>query len=86
MVARRTGAKILPVSFYYTPQSAAVTILPPIEPVITADEEDDIKTNTQFVADRLQLGISRHPTDWHMLQPLWRADLDPNRGPRARET
>lgn len=85
VVAQRTGAIILPVSFYYTPKSAAATIMPPIEPVITGDEDQDIKTNTQLVADRLQQGIARHPTDWHMLQPLWRADLDPNRGPRARE-
>ena len=86
VVARRTGARILPVSFYYTPHSAAATILPPIEPVVTDDEDHDVKTNTQLIADQLQVGISRHPTDWHMLQPLWRADLDPNRGPRARET
>lgn len=85
VVSRRTNAKILVVSFYYTPQSAAATIYPPLEPVITGDEDHDIHATTQLVADKLAEGISRHPTDWHMLQPLWLSDLDPNRGPRSRE-
>ncbi len=85
VVSRRTRAKILVVSFFYTPQSAAARIYPPLEPVITDDEDYDIRATTQLIADNLADGISRHPTDWHMLQPLWLADLDPNRGPRGRE-
>jgi len=34
---------------------------------------------TQRVADALAEGIAAHPVDWHMLQPLWLADLPSRR-------
>jgi KDO2-lipid IV(A) lauroyltransferase len=34
---------------------------------------------TQALADVFAGGIAAHPEDWHMLQRLWTADLDPNR-------
>jgi len=30
---------------------------------------------TQAVADRFAADIAEHPEDWHMLQPLWLADI-----------
>ncbi len=30
---------------------------------------------TQALADRFAEGIAEHPQDWHMLQPLWLADV-----------
>ena len=35
--------------------------------------------SAQALADALAEGIAEHPTDWHMLQRLWLADLDPAR-------
>jgi KDO2-lipid IV(A) lauroyltransferase len=35
-----------------------------------------VRGGTQLVADIFERGIGEHPADWHMLQPLWRADLD----------
>jgi KDO2-lipid IV(A) lauroyltransferase len=32
-----------------------------------------------MVAEIFERGIGEHPADWHMLQPLWRADLDDRR-------
>ncbi len=32
---------------------------------------------TQHLADVFALRIAEHPTDWHMLQKLFTADLDP---------
>ena len=34
---------------------------------------------TQQVADAFGAAIAEHPEDWHMLQRLWLADLDPAR-------
>jgi KDO2-lipid IV(A) lauroyltransferase len=34
-----------------------------------------VRGGTQLVADIFERGIGEHPADWHMLQPLWRADL-----------
>ena len=40
---------------------------------------DRVVAATQTLADRFADGIAAHPSDWHMLQPLWLADLDPDR-------
>lgn len=32
---------------------------------------------TQALADAFATGIADHPEDWHMLQRLWLADLEP---------
>jgi KDO2-lipid IV(A) lauroyltransferase len=36
---------------------------------------------TQALADAFATGISDHPEDWHMLQRLWLADLEPRPEP-----
>ena len=45
---------------------------------------------TQALADRFTEAIAEHPQDWHMLQRVFTADLDPARpaadpgaGPRS---
>ncbi|MGO4422290.1 phosphatidylinositol mannoside acyltransferase, partial [Streptomyces sp. MCAF7] len=35
---------------------------------------------TQELADVFASGIAEHPQDWHMLQRLWLADLEPRPG------
>ncbi len=81
VIARRTGATLLAVSFYYTPESAAARIFPPVEVATGGSEHEDVRVTTQRLADQLAVGIADHPEDWHMLQPLWLADLDRDRGP-----
>jgi phosphatidylinositol dimannoside acyltransferase len=39
---------------------------------------------TQAVADAFAADIAEHPADWHMLQPLWLADV-PARRPANRD-
>ncbi len=41
---------------------------------------------TQQVADVFGAAIAEHPADWHMLQPLWLSDLDPERARRLTGT
>ena len=79
LVARRTGATLLAVNFFYRDGEPAATVFDPIPVPTSGSEEDDIRTITQSIAGRFELGISEHPSDWHMLQPLWLADLDPDR-------
>ena len=55
-----------------------------------ADQEGErsrrIFRTTQLVADAASRRASpRGPTDWHMLQRLWVADLDPSEGAEARD-
>lgn len=47
-------------------------------------EVDNLNDTVQRLADLFAANIAAHPQDWHMLQPLWFKDLDPERGPRSR--
>jgi len=38
---------------------------------------------SQALADRFTEAIAEHPQDWHMLQKVFTADLDPTRLPQA---
>lgn len=83
LVARRTGATLLAVNFIYRDGQPAATVFEPLAVPTSGTEEQDVATMTQALAARFEIGISEHPSDWHMLQPLWRADLDPERLARA---
>lgn len=39
----------------------------------------DVGQITQTLADRFAVNIAAHPADWHMMQPLWLADLPAER-------
>ena len=43
------------------------------------DRAAKIQRMTQQVAKAFESAIAEHPQDWHMLQRLWTADLDPAR-------
>ena len=53
----------------------------PVEVPQEGERSRRIFRTTQLVADQLAEGIAAHPTDWHMLQRLWVADLDPRKAP-----
>ena len=46
---------------------------------------DQVHAGTQLMADFFAARIAEHPADWHMMQPLWSADLPTAavRGPPA---
>ena len=83
-----TGAPLLACSLYYEGPRAHVHVFPPVERPAgdwtRADRFDDdfieaAHAFTQSMAVRLEEGISAHPGHWHMLQPVFLADLDPRR-------
>lgn len=73
-----TGAALLPATLFWKGHNAAV-ILPEVVPPEAGERADRIRAATQAVASALEAGIRAHPQDWHMLQRLWLADLDPTR-------
>jgi KDO2-lipid IV(A) lauroyltransferase len=90
MLALRTGAALHPVSIWHEPvagqQRPRLVIrfhdeVPTVEGGTTRER---VTTMTQQVADTFSAAIGEHPDDWHMLQPLWLADLDPARVQRVR--
>ena len=81
MLALRTGAALHPVSIWYergTSSSDRLVIRfhDEVEPPGSGRTREKVEVMTQRVADVFGSAIAAHPEDWHMLQPLWLADLD----------
>ncbi|MEU7077748.1 phosphatidylinositol mannoside acyltransferase [Streptomyces sp. NPDC046409] len=78
LLAQQTGALLLPVTLWYdgTPVMGA-RVHPPVPVPETGTRAEKTSSMTQALADAFAGGIAEHPEDWHMLQRLWLADLDP---------
>ncbi|MEV3992372.1 phosphatidylinositol mannoside acyltransferase [Streptomyces sp. NPDC049837] len=84
MLAQQTGALLLPVTLWYDGTSTMRgRVHPPVDVPETGTRAEKTSSMTQALADAFATGIAEHPEDWHMLQRLWLADLDPAKGPDA---
>ncbi|MEU9607798.1 phosphatidylinositol mannoside acyltransferase [Streptomyces sp. NPDC048057] len=84
LLAQQTGALLLPVTLWY--ERAPVMhgrVHPPVEVPGSGSRADKTSSMTQALADAYATGIADHPEDWHMLQRLWLADLEPRGGDGA---
>ncbi|RKN44678.1 phosphatidylinositol mannoside acyltransferase [Streptomyces hoynatensis] len=81
MLAQQTGALLLPVGLWYdeTPVMKG-RVHPPVEVPAEGTRAEKAAVMTQALADCYAADISRHPQDWHMLQPLWPRDTAAARG------
>jgi phosphatidylinositol dimannoside acyltransferase len=70
-LAALTGALLVPAYPCFTPDGWATPMAEPV-PVPT---RADVPKATQALADAFAALIAAKPADWHMLQPLWTADL-----------
>jgi lauroyl/myristoyl acyltransferase len=78
VLAAMTGAALLPVALWFTPDGWAQVINPPIA-MPDGRLRDQVPQVTQALARQFEVDIAAHPADWHMLQKLWLADLPPRR-------
>ena len=76
-LAAVTGATLLVVGCWFTPDGWGIRFHPPV-PV---PDRSAVRQATQAVADCFALDIAAHPQDWHMLQPLWVEDLPADQRP-----
>ncbi|HEY8300509.1 MAG TPA: phosphatidylinositol mannoside acyltransferase [Jatrophihabitans sp.] len=76
LLAATTGAPLLPVSLWFTPDGWGQRINPAL-PVPEGRLREQVPALTQAVASVFETDIAAHPADWHMLQKLWLADLPP---------
>ncbi|MFF1445000.1 phosphatidylinositol mannoside acyltransferase [Streptomyces sp. NPDC058295] len=78
LLAQQTGALLLPVTLWYddTPVMRG-RVHPPVEVPESGTRAEKTSVMTQSLADAFATGIADHPEDWHMLQRLWLADLEP---------
>ncbi|WP_246259571.1 phosphatidylinositol mannoside acyltransferase [Streptomyces typhae] len=81
-LAQQTGALLLPVTLWYDDSPVMRgRVHPPVEVPETGTRTEKTAAMTQALADAFATGIAEHPEDWHMLQRLWLADLDPSKAP-----
>jgi phosphatidylinositol dimannoside acyltransferase len=73
MVARTTGATLLPATLAYDGPRMHITLHEPVSPRSGAE---GVRAMTQEVADAFTAGIRANPQDWHMLQKVFVDDLD----------
>ncbi|MFE7719777.1 phosphatidylinositol mannoside acyltransferase [Nocardia rhizosphaerihabitans] len=77
-LAIETGAALIPVHAWFTTEVDGTEGwgLKTCTPV---DVSGGVAAATQELADVFARNIAEHPADWHMLQPLWEADLSAHR-------
>lgn len=74
MLALRTGATLLAAHTWFAGPGWGLRMSAPLHPP-GARLRERVAAGTQQLADYFATYIARHPQDWHMLQPLWAADL-----------
>ncbi len=79
VLAMLTGATLLPVTLWYADDAGTGYIHDPIAVPADGDRAQKIRVMTQQVADAFAEGLLGHSVDWHMMQPVWLEDLDPDR-------
>jgi phosphatidylinositol dimannoside acyltransferase len=80
-LAVQTGAALMPVTLWFQGQDWGARIYPEVPVPPTGTEREKISAMTQQMAGAFEEGITEHPEDWHMLQRVFTADLDPGRLP-----
>jgi phosphatidylinositol dimannoside acyltransferase len=79
-LAIQTGAALMPVTCWFVGEDEWATYVHDEIPVpADGDRRAKVAAMTQQLARVFEQGIREHPEDWHMLQRLFVADLDPDR-------
>ena len=79
-LAVQTGAALLPVSCWFEGDAGwGAHIHDEIPVPEEGDRKQKVERMTQQLAGVFEAAIAEHPADWHMLQRVFTADLDPDR-------
>jgi lauroyl/myristoyl acyltransferase len=82
-LAVQTGAALMPVILWFEGDHWGAHIHEEIQVPAEGDREEKAAAMMQLVARVFEAGIRARPQDWHMLQRVFVADLDPERLRRA---
>jgi len=83
-LAVQTGAALMPATLWFEDDRWGVRLHEEIPVPEFGDRWQKATEMTQQVARAFEEGIKEHPADWHMLQRVFVADLDPERLAAAR--
>ena len=78
-LAVQTGAALMPVTLWFEGNHWGVHVHEEIPVPAEGDSKQKTAAMMQQVACLFEAGIRAHPQDWHMLQRVFVADLDPAR-------
>ncbi|UOE22027.1 phosphatidylinositol mannoside acyltransferase [Thermobifida halotolerans] len=74
-LALTTGAALMPVSLWFDGSCWGIRVHEEIAPPSHGDRAARIRAMTQEMAHVFEKEIAQHPEDWHMMQPVFTADL-----------
>jgi phosphatidylinositol dimannoside acyltransferase len=78
-LAVATGAALMPVGLWFEGDYGGVHVYEEIPVPADGTRKEKIQEMTQQLARAFEDAIRKHPADWHMLQRVFVADLDPAR-------
>jgi phosphatidylinositol dimannoside acyltransferase len=78
-LAVHTGAALMPVGTWFEGDDWGAHIYEEIPVPASGTRAEKIAEMSQQMARVFEQAIAEHPQDWHMLQPVFTADLDPAR-------
>jgi len=78
-LAVQTGAALLPATLWFDSDGWGARICDEVPVAEAGTRREKVAVMTQEVARYYEEGIRAHPQDWHMLQKVFTADLDPDR-------
>jgi phosphatidylinositol dimannoside acyltransferase len=78
-LAERTGAALFPAILWYEGDRWGIFVDKEIPVPAEGDRKQKVAAMMQELARSFEAGIRAHPADWHMLQRVFVADLDPER-------
>jgi phosphatidylinositol dimannoside acyltransferase len=78
-LAVSTGAALMPVILWFEGDHWGVHVHEEVPVPGEGTRKQKVQAMTQQLADVFEAGIREHPADWHMLQRIFVADLDPAR-------
>jgi phosphatidylinositol dimannoside acyltransferase len=84
-LAVHTGAALMPVGTWFEGDDWGAHIYEEIPVPSSGTRTEKIAAMSQELARVFEIAIAEHPQDWHMLQRVFTADLDPARVPAPRE-
>ncbi|HEY6309981.1 MAG TPA: phosphatidylinositol mannoside acyltransferase, partial [Streptosporangiaceae bacterium] len=78
-LAVQTGAALMPVATWFEGDDWGAHIYEEIPVPASGTRSEKVAAMSQQVARVFETAIAEHPQDWHMLQRVFTADLDPAR-------
>jgi len=83
-LAVHTGAALMPTATWFEEDGWGACIYDEILVPASGTRAEKVAAMSQQLADVFSAAIAEHPQDWHMLQRVFLADLDPARLPEGR--